>query len=140
MAGRKRLDPVLRAADGRNRYDKIGGKDPNRHYVLTNPNDEQTGTAHYENELGYQVETVRAGGPSTAASRNATPGAKVTSGGQVLVSCPLEEFQAREAEGQALSGALERRILKDGGVEDGMRGRGYEISVERDRGYAGEEA
>lgn len=141
MAGRKRHDPVVRAADGRRQYDRIAGKDPSRHYVLTNPNDEDTGTAFYLNDLGYVPEEVRVGGPSSGASRQGALGSKVTAGGQVLVSCPMEEFEAREAEGQSLAGVLESRILKDGGeAKDPLRGRGWEIGIERNRQVASEEA
>lgn len=144
MAIRKRFDPAARPADGRTNFDRIGGKDPDRHYVLCNPNDEATGLAHYVHELGYEVETVRKGGPTTAASRNATDGAKVTSGGLVLVSCPREDYEAREAVGQHVAGELEGRILKDGGaVMDAMRGRGVEMSARLSRDtnvFAGEDA
>lgn len=141
MAGRKRHDPVVRAADGRRSYDRIAGKDPSRHYVLTNPNDEETGTAFYVEQLGYTVEKVRADGPTSSASRAGELGSKVTAGGQVLVSCPMEEFEARESDGQSLSGALEARILKEGGdTRDPLRGRGWEIGIERNRQMASEEA
>lgn len=141
MAARKRIDPSVRPADGRTSYDKVGGKDPGRHYVLTNPNDESTGTDHYVNDLGYEIETVRPSGPITGASRRAKDGAPITAGGQVLVSCSIEDFNARVEEGQQLASALERRIIKDDGLQDGLRGRGWELKVERDRAYqAGEEA
>lgn len=138
MAGRKRLDPVARPADGRKNYDYVAGKDPNRHYVLANPNDDATGLASYL-DRGYAVETVRTGGPATPTTKDAAPGAKVTRGGLVLVSRPMEDHRLEEAEGQELASAFERRILRDGGVEDGLRGRGFQIGFTRDS-YAGEEA
>lgn len=142
--GRKRHDPVVKAADGRRNYDRIGGKDPARHYVLTNPNDEETGTAHYVNQLGYVVEHVRAGGPASAASYQGEQGAKVTSGGQILVSAPMDHFETRVSDGQALAGVLEDKILKRGGIEDALRGQTYEMGARFERGerreaYASEE-
>ncbi len=142
MAGRKRHDPAVRSADGRTNYDRVGGKDPSRHYVLTNPNDPEMGTDHYVQDLGYEVETKRSGGPTVSASRRLVDGAPLNQGGLVLVSCPIEEFNARFEEGQERASMLERRILKEDGLQDGLRGRGWEMRVERDRGYtpAGEEA
>lgn len=135
MAGRRRHDPAVRPADGRTSYDKVGGKDPSRHYVLTNPNDPETGTDYYVSELGYEVEKVRPSGPVTGSSRRAADGAPVTSGGMVLVSCSKEEYDARVEEGQTMASQIERRILKEDGLQDGLRGRGWEMRVDRDRGY-----
>lgn len=141
MAARKRIDPSVRPADGRTSYDRVGNKDANRHYVLTNPNDPESGTDFYLSALGYELETKRAGGPTVAGSHRLTDGATLSQGGMVLVSCPMEEFTARYEEGQAQASLLERRILKEDGLQDGLRGRGWEMRVDRDRDYRpGEEA
>lgn len=143
-AGRKRHDPVVRAADGQRSFDRVAGKDPARHYVLTNPNDEETGTAYYLNQLGYEVEKVRPNGPTSSASYQGTEGGKVTSGGQILVSAPMDRFETRVTDGQEMAGLLEKRILRHGGVEDAMRGQNFELGARFERGeqrntYASEE-
>lgn len=131
MAGRKRHDPVSRPADGFRGWDRVKNLDPNRHYVLTNPNDDDTGTAYYVGALGYEIEHERPGGPKSAVGRTVKEGDAVTAGGQVLVSCPLEEKRARDAQGWAFADAMDRRILRDGNIEDGLRGRGYTMGVHR---------
>lgn len=137
MAGRKRIDPAVRPADGRTGYDRVAGKDAGRHYVLTNPNDEATGTDHYVQELGYEVEKVRPNGPVTGASRRAQDGAPVTSGGLVLVSCPMEEWEARSNDGQERVTQMEKRILRDDALQDGLRGRGWDMKARLERDFGG---
>ncbi len=131
MAGRKRIDPVSRPADGFRPWDRVRNLDPNRHYVLTNPNDDDTGTSFYTNQLGYDVELVRTGGPISAIGKTIKEGDAVTSGGQVLVSCPIEEKQARDEQGWAIADAMDRRILRDGNIDDAFRGRGLSMGVDR---------
>lgn len=131
MAGRKRIDPKSTPADGFRPWDRVTSRDPGRHYVLTNPNDEETGTSYYTGVLGYDVEHVRAGGPRAAIGKTMAEGAAVTSGGQILVSCPIEEKEARDQQGWRYADAMDRRILRDGNVEDGLRGRGYALGVDR---------
>lgn len=130
MAGRKRHDPVSRPADGRRPIDRISNLDPGRQYVLTNPNDHETGTDLYVGALGFEVETYRQGGPRPAVGRTFTEGDAVTSFGQVLVSRPIEMKIAEDAQGEAISRALDRRMLKDGNVDDGFRGRGLDYKVD----------
>jgi hypothetical protein len=132
MAGRKRHDPVSRPADGFRPIDRVKNLDPSRHYVLTNPNDEETGTPFYTDILGYEVEHVRTGGPRAAIGKVVTEGNAVTSMGQILVSCPKEEKEARDAQGWAHADTMDRRILRDGNIDgDGMRGRGFAVGVDR---------
>jgi hypothetical protein len=131
MAGRKRHDPVSRPADGRRPYDRILNMDPGRHYVLTNPNDRETGTDYYVGVKGYEVEHQRQGGPRAAIGRTFKEGDEVTVLGQVLVSCPLDQKAEEDAQGEAIARALDRRMLKDGNVDDGFRGRGVAYGVDR---------
>lgn len=133
MPARKRIDPTSRPADGRRPADRISGADPTRHYVFANPNDEETGVAAYE-AMGYEVEKVRAGGPRSAVGKTVTEGGNVTSKGQILMSCPMEDKEARDADGQAIATGWEKRILRDGNVDDGFRGRGrMQIAVDPDK-------
>lgn len=125
MSTRRRLDPPSNPTDGYRPYDKITNKQPDRHYVLTYPNDQESGTPYYTDILGYEVETVRPGGPRAAIGKTAKDGSEVRSGGMVLVSCPLAEYEARFRAGQVHADNFDRRALRDGNVDDPMRGRGY---------------
>lgn len=119
MAGRKRHDPISRAADGRQPHDRIKNKDPNRDYVLVHPD----AVDYYEEEMGYVVELARADGPR-ASGRKLADGGEVRSGGHVLMSCPREKRDAWNAELAVQSFEVEKRILKDEGLmADGLRGR-----------------
>lgn len=130
MAGRKRHDPVSRPADGRRPYGEVLNRDPGRQYVWTNPNDEQTGTESYK-AAGFEVETRRADGPRAAIGKAIAEGEAITTNGQILVSRPIEEKEAEDAAGWAIADGWDRRILKDGNVEDRLRGRGVSLGVDR---------
>lgn len=126
MAGRKRHDPVARAADGRQTHDQIRGKDPTRKYVLVHPSDIDNYLVLGESwglDIGMTVDTVRPGGPR-ASGRKIPDGAEVTSGGHVLMSCPLPKWEEYETLMARQSFEVEKRILKDEGLmADGLRGR-----------------
>lgn len=120
---RKRHDPQSRPADGRNEFDEIENKDPDRHYVLTDPNDPRTGTRSYLRR-GYVVEHERVDGPRVAGGRTTvTDGSEIRSGDLVLVSRPMVEHQKECDRLSRVSREIEKRILKDENVEDGLRGR-----------------
>lgn len=126
MSTRKRLDPPSTPADGYRPYDRIVNKQPDRHYVLTYPNDSETGTGYYTDILGYEIEYARPGGPRAAIGKTAKEGTEVRSGGMVLVSCPMADYEARVAAGQIHADNFDRVTLRDGHLEhDPMRGRGY---------------
>ncbi len=137
MAGRRRFDPVAKAADGRVLADRVSGKSPDRHYALVDPNNEETGLSDYLSR-GYEAELKRPGGP-VIPGMSGPDGKPLSRRGQVLVSRSMVEHEEEVERGQQLTSALESRILKDGGIDDGMRGRGYEIAINRPVG-AGEEA
>lgn len=124
MAARKRHDPPSRPTSGFRQYDKITNLDTeNRDYVLVNPNDEECGLPFYLS-LGYELERERPDGPKSVV-KSSREGGSVTSGGLVLVSCPIEERRARDAAGAQLADAWDRRMLKDGNIAgDGFRGQG----------------
>lgn len=129
MANRKRIDPVSRPPDGSRPWDRIQGKDPSRHYVLVHPTNEDCGLPYYES-LGYRVETASVDGPRSAMARTQRDGTEIRSGGLVLVSCPIEEHEARWQAGQRQADAIDRRTLKDANIDDPMRGRGYDYRVD----------
>lgn len=122
MAGRKRHDPVSRDVDGRVSYETILNKDPERHYALVNPNDE-TGLNYYL-ARGYEVEIKRPDGPRPTLSKVVADGDEHRPGGQVLVSRPMVEHEAEYARLSSISAQIERKILKDENLQDGLRGRG----------------
>lgn len=134
MARRARLDPPSRPADGSRAWDKVGNKDPNRYYVLVDPNDQKCGLEPYmaDPELDWQMETHREDGPRPVVGRKAEKGANVMTGGMQLISCPLEQWQAKFEREQASIGVVERRILADGGIDDPLRGRHgrYKVEIE----------
>lgn len=125
MAGaRKRHDPPSREADGRTQWDEIENKDPDRHYALTDPNDRFSGTQTYLRR-GYTVEERRPDGPRVVGEYQPAKadGNEVRSGDLVLVSRPMSVHLAEQARLAKPSEEIEKRILKEEGVEDGMRGR-----------------
>lgn len=119
MAGRKRHDPVSRAADGRTQHDRIKNKDPDKDYVLVHPD----AVDYYSEEMGYEIELSRPDGPR-ASGRKLADGGEVRSGGHVLMSCSREKRDAWNAELAVQSNEVDKKILKDEGLmADGLRGR-----------------
>ena len=131
MGRRKRIDPVSRPADGRSAMDIVLNRDPERHYVYANPNDDDTGVEAYLG-MGYEVETARPDGPRSAVRRTLAEGKAVTVRSQILMSRPLDEHLVEYHEGQAKADMMDRRILKDDIVEqDGLRGQNVRLGVDR---------
>ena len=124
---RRRNDPISSPASGMRAWEAVFNRDPGRHYVWANPNCDQSGVASYL-ALGYEVETYRKDGPQPKVTRTLKDGDEITVKGQVLMSCPIDHRLGIEAEWAVPADALEKRILKPGGV-DGLRGhrRGMEI-------------
>lgn len=127
MPARKRIDPKSTPADGSRHPERVLKRDPAKHYVWVNPNDEDCGVSSYLAN-GYEIERQSADGVLVPRG-NAKDGVW-TFKGQVLMSCPLEDEEARRAEGQSMADAVDRRILRDGQIEDGLRGRGYRLGVD----------
>lgn len=126
---RKRIDPKSTAPDGgAANPERLLKRDPSRYYVWVNPNDDDTGCQSYLAD-GFRMEEKVEGG--VIAPRGSTKDDNVwTLKGQKLMSCPLEERQDRDSAGQAVSDSVDRRILKQGNIEDGLRGRGYRLGVD----------
>lgn len=99
---------------------QVRNKDPNRHYVLANPNDDYCGVSFYL-ELGYEVELTRKDGPKMFAGRTSQEGSQVTFHGQVLMSCPMDEHLERLQAGWDRAEAIDRQIKAPGGI-DQLRG------------------
>lgn len=135
MAGKKRIDPPVRSADGSRPFDAIRNADPTRHYVFVNPNDEMTGVSVYES-MGYEVVKKTADGPSAVIGKTASDGEVVTVLGQVLMSCPREIRDEHVRYSDQMTATYENRISKHGADEIGRRhgepGRwGAEVRVDR---------
>lgn len=111
--------------------DEVEGKDPNRDYVWTNPNDEDCGTEAYVAN-GYDIETVRPGGPRSRVGRTVKEGSNVTQKGQILVSRDKSFGQAEFAAAQAACDAIDARLAGEGGMETTHRARGVATGVHRD--------
>lgn len=111
----KRIDPTSKRVDG-SIDDRIVGKREDRHYILANPNDEDCGAPAME-ALGYEVVLHSKDGPRVRGSRSAAVGSAVTVRGQVLMSCPMEEFLARYWEGQKRADAQMTAIRQAGGID-----------------------
>src|SRR6185295_5571030 len=123
MARRKRIDPPSTAADGFRALDKLAGTDPDRFYVYANPNDSECGVAFYLTKPGARLEMKRPDGPRQVAGDGVAEGEVLTRLGMQLVSYPMSVKREEMAESAASANAFDRRVLKDGNVEDPMRGR-----------------
>lgn len=124
---RPRKDPKSTAADGFRDHGRLLRRDPHRHYVFVNPNDELAGVSAYE-AAGYSVESVTDDGVRPVVGNGKDGVWHVL--GQVLMSCPIEDFEERVADGQKISDAFDARMLKQGNIEkDGFRGRGVSLGV-----------
>ncbi len=114
----KRIDPTSRRVDG-SIDEEIGNKDPKRHYVKANPNDEDTGVPFMET-LGYEIELQRPDGPRLRGSKAIKAGSPLTIRGQVVMSCPMEEHVARYLAGQKNADLIQASISRPGGI-DGVK-------------------
>ena len=117
----QRVDPKSRTVDGDRFRIRLTNRDPGRHYVLANPNDADTGLQYFLS-IGYEIETLRKDGPRFAGMKAlAKEGDKVTFNGQVLVSCPIAEYNEREEYKLSHAALVEKRSSAPGGV-DGVVG------------------
>src|SRR5256885_6878653 len=107
MAARKRVDPKSVPTDGYRHPEKILNRDPARHYVWVNPNDEDCGVSAYQANC-YEFERHTEDGVVVPRGSVKEDGVW-TFKGQKLMSCPLEMFQAAYEQGQSYSDAMDRR-------------------------------
>lgn len=121
MAAKKRIDPVSTHADGFRPFDALINPDPERHYVIANPNDELSGVSFYES-LGYQVERKSKDGVRLAVGKTVAEGDVLTVLGGYLMSCPKQLKAERDGRSQELASVLENRIVKQSSGEDKLRG------------------
>lgn len=126
---RKRIDPKSTAPDGgAANPERILNRKRDRYYTWANPNDEDTGCASYEAD-GYVFERREEGGVIVPRGSTKEDGIW-TFKGQKLMSCDLADREAIVAAGQANSDGIDQRMLKRGNIEDGLRGRGYQLGVD----------
>lgn len=73
--------------------------DPNRHYRWVRcRTDEHLMSITKHKLAGYQLETMREGGPQTTVEPDVHPDKRIAIGDLVLMSCPLEMYQERTRE------------------------------------------
>lgn len=120
-APEKRIDPPSRPVDGDiNDQLFIVGQDPERVYMLADPNEHYCGVSAMA-ELGWEVERVRKDGPRVRGGLAAKDGDVVTKFGQVLMSRPRAMHEAYLAQAAATANLRAQAIGQPGGV-DGVRG------------------
>lgn len=116
-----RKDPPPRAVDRSLQQGAIKGGDPSKHYVWAYKVG-LGGVGYYEN-LGYDVEIKRPGGPFCVSLRKVGgENQPIEWQDNVLMSIDKSILAEQEAAAQLEVDALERRILSPGGVVDGLRG------------------
>lgn len=130
MPARKRIDPKSVPTDGYRQAERVLNQDPNYHYVWVNPNDEDCGVASY---LADGYEFVRKGDQEQVPRGHVKEDEVWTFKGQKLMRCLAAERDERVSAGQDGVDAIERRMLRDGNIEDGLRGRGYRLGVDSSR-------
>lgn len=137
MPARKRHDPAQRPTPidgGEITDDMTAGKDPDRHYVYVNPvplQGQGDQVAFYENR-GYVQEEYRADGPRplSVSKRQIQDGKPITSVGLVLMSCPRSEYDAGMGRRLEHCRQMDRRMLRQGGLDDGFRGgNGFSVTA-----------
>lgn len=115
----KRSDPRPRRIDMIGIGPDVRKKDPDKHYVCANPADQQSGQAHYQ-RLGYTPVIYREGGVYIANALAVDEGQEITWKGEVLMECPLEEFEYRMEHGDGIAGgmALHRERMRQVNAPD----------------------
>lgn len=116
-----RRDPPPRAVDRSLQQGAIRNADPEKHYVWAYKVG-VGGVGYYEN-LGYDVEIRRPGGPYCVSVRKGGGEAQpIEWQDNVLMSIDKTVLAEDYAAQQSEVDAMERRILSPGGVVDGLRG------------------
>lgn len=120
-APEKRIDPPSRPVDGDiNDQAFIRGQDPERVYMLADPNDPYCGVGAMR-EWGWEVELQRKDGPRIRGGLTVADGSAVTKFGQILMSRPRAMHEAYLAQVEAIAAQRAEAIGRPGGV-DGVRG------------------
>ncbi len=123
MARRKRHDPPSRAADGYRALDVLTNTDPNFEYVFADPNNVECGVPMYLSIPGAFLVLKSVDGPRLVIGDGVAEGSVVTRYGQQLVAYPRQYKVDQQAEVAAKATTFDRRVLKDGNVDDPQRGR-----------------
>lgn len=116
-----RRDPPPRRIE-RRQDSAIKNADPEKKYVWVYKASQFGGIGYYEN-MGYEVEMQRDGGPMSVSARKARhEGQPVEFGDAVLMSIDKAIAEEDEAAGQLEIDEMERRIIAPGGGVDSLRG------------------
>lgn len=112
-----RIDPKSRAVDGAVGC-RVKNPRPDRFYILANPNDSETGVSYYL-DLGFEIEradnkhgTSIEGGRGSSELQNA-----IVRHGQILLSCPKSEQDARLAAKEAYADRVDAATRKVGSTQ-----------------------
>jgi len=120
-AATARKDPPPREVDRSLQQGQIRGGDPSKHYVWAYKVG-LGGVGYYEN-LGYDIEVKRPGGPyCTSLRKSIGDGSPIEWQDNLLMSIDKTELAEQEAIAQLEVDAMERRILSPSSVVDGLRG------------------
>lgn len=117
-----RKDPAKARVDRSLQMGGIKNNDPSKKYVWAYKASQYGGVGYYEN-LGYDIEVVRDGGPYCVSVRkNIANGSPIEWMDNVLMSISLADIAEIEAEGQRDADDMDARILSKSSVVDGLRG------------------
>jgi hypothetical protein len=121
----KRADPVSRPVDGAGPETHWVNLSPDRHYVEVSAKGDYYGVDHYSG-LGYEVEIYRGdSGPRPRGRFRAGDGAELQRAGCVLMSCPREDYEARNMEAQSGLDPMEKLVNRDPLKAFGVGSDGY---------------
>lgn len=116
-----RKDPPPREVDRSLQQGQIRNGDPSKHYVWAYKVG-LGGVGYYEN-LGYDIEVKRPGGPyCTSLRKSVGDGNPIEWQDNLLMSIDKTLLAEQEAIAQLEVDAMERRILSPSSVVDGLRG------------------
>lgn len=123
MPRRKRHDPPSTAADGYRALDALTNRDPDLEYVFANPNDVECGVPMYLTIPGAHLVLKSPDGPRLVIGDGVAEGQVVTRMGMQLVAYPKQYKLDQDAAVHAKALGFDKRVLKDGNVDDPMRGK-----------------
>lgn len=133
-----RVDPAQRPADRAFEQTKVLNADPDRVYAWVKVNGDDQYTPPFFEHMGYQVETMRPGGPRALVGRTAKDGEPILYMDTVLMSVSRERKLEIDREGpfgatgQEYLDHLDKRMLAPKGYQPGAGERAPYLSFQND--------